>query len=264
MTGRWLATIAVAFALAGPVSSANAGVPVAKGTTVVTARTTAKTTIYLPTRTPVRATVQGAGRLAGVILRERHSYPEEAGHVRVMGSDYAWGDTLRKGRYTVYVVTDGKPVTVTLRFGRLSGSARVAATTPVRSGMVPYTESVDAPVAWSAGAAVSLSGPADIFTAAWWKQDESAVASSAGCWYDGKDGVEELGEYRWLPGCPFGTSGTVNEVRNPTGPPGPLVRGGAHLSVGRSHSDAGRHGMGTWVQAQNVRDTGGFAYWIAH
>lgn len=281
-----------------------APVPAVAGETVVVAQRTARMRVHVPRRATVAIDTakafdaDGAGRLVGLILTENAPHgPDEAGWVRLpaqLGSRvYQWGPgafvtgcttpvpeplpalytdctnakfpthfTLRRGTYTLYALTDGAPVRFTLRFANLGGSTELRPSAPVASGTAALTKSVDTAALWSGGAAVSLPSAADVFTLGWWKQDESAAATVGACSYDAT--LAPLGTYRWAPGCPAASGGTISEVRNPLdGAWGP-AKGGAKGVLGTSGvSEAGDYGFGVWANAQGIRDTAGFVYWFA-
>jgi hypothetical protein len=243
----------------------------------------------------------GPGRFVGLFLREnRAEQPDEAAFLRLPSQAgslvYGWGPavtlpgctspvpdplpklyadcsnvkypeyfTLHRGTYTLYVLTDGAPLTVRLHVANLGGSTTLAPSTRVASGETAFTTSVNSPVTWSGGAAVKPTGPADVFTVAWWRQDESQAADAGACWYDDSDGIEPLGEHRYVPGCPGGSSGGMAEVASPVyGAWGP-AKGGRHVMLGTSGTPgAGTVGHGVWSTAQNVREAGGLAVWMAH
>ncbi len=273
--------------------------PAVAGETVVVVRGAAKMKVTLPERAQVlidtakSVEVDGGGRLVGVLLRENHEHAEEAGFVRLPaqlgGKVYGWGPTaapqgceqplpahtdcsaatfpahydLRRGTYTLYAFTDGAPARVTLRFANYGGSVVLDPRTPVDAGSATYATSVGAPAGWSGGAAVRTEGPGLLLSAAWWTQDDSAVANAGSCWYDGSDGLP--GPYRYVPGCPSGSSVSGSEVVTPVTPQTPWgpARGGRQGALGlTSATAAGTYGLGQWVVAQNVRDGGGVAYWL--
>jgi hypothetical protein len=282
-----------------PAAAQASHLPVVAGETVVTVDGAAKMRVTIPRRalvaidTSKSVDIAGGGRLTGLILRENHANGDVASFLRVpaqLGSEvYGSGPTapvkcdesipghsdctkakmptyydLHRGTYTLYAFSEGNvPATITLRFANLSGSVTLDPATRVGSKSVPLATSVDAPVAWSAGTAVNPTTAADLFTVAWWKTDESAYAESGSCWYDGSDGIEAAGQYRWIPGCPGGSSVSMGELRSPIYGPMWLAKAGQHGSMGTSSTDtAGTYGLGVWTKAQGVRDTGGFAYWL--
>lgn len=303
MAGRSVRAFAAAAVVLGVLApAADAGhAPALAGETVITATRTAKMRVYVPQRARISVNtaksvdVDGSGRMAGVLLRENVTRaPDQATFLRlpaqfgsrvyasapsapVTGCDRSLEPAhtdcskakapthydLRRGTYTLYVVTDGAPVRVTLRFDNLRGRTELTPTTPAAGGFSNLKTSVDAPVSWSAGTEVRTTGPGWLFTAGWWQQDESAVGQSGACWYDGPSQVAPLGDYRWLPGCPAGSSGSGTEIRNPMYGGVSQARGGQHATLGTSRTDgAGTYGLGLWTTAQNVRATGGFAYWL--
>lgn len=283
-------------------AAAQAGhLPTIAGETVVTVDRAAKMRITIPRRalvaidTAKSVDVSGGGRLTGLILRENHAHGDVATFVRVpsqLGSEvYGSGPMaarqckpkdpagvsgydctgkapthydLHRGTYTLYAFSEGNvPATITLRFANFGGSVTLNPRTPVDSGSVPLSTSVGAPVAWSAGAGVKPTGAADLFTVSWWRTDESVYAQSGSCWYEGTAGIEPAGEYRWVPGCPGGSSASMGELNTPLYSPFWLAKAGRHGMLGTSYADrAGTYGLGVWTQAQGVRDTGGFAYWL--
>jgi hypothetical protein len=299
MNGRLL--VAASLMLAGLAPAAHAAPPSIAGETVVAVDGAAKMRVSIPRRallsTDVAKSVRvsGGGRLVGVVLRENHDNGDVASFLRLpsqLGSEvWVWAPSgpttgcvdpypvvpytdctkakspayydLRRGTYTLYAFTDGGPATVTLRFANYAGSVTLAPSTPVAAGVKSLTTSVGAPVSWSGGAGITTDGPADVYTLAWWKQDASAVAEAGGCWYDDSEGVEAAGTYRWLPECPGGSSVSGGEIVNPLyGAWGP-AKAGQHGLLGTTTVDhAGKYGLGAWTAAQNVRDGGGFAYWV--
>ncbi|HWL35883.1 MAG TPA: hypothetical protein VNQ77_06795 [Frankiaceae bacterium] len=280
--------------------AAQAGhLPAIAGETVVTVDRAAKMRISIPRRalvaidTSKSVDIAGGGRLTGLVLRENHAQGDVASFIRVpaqLGSDiYASGphapvkcDTtfpgytdcskakmpthydLHRGTYTLYAFSEGNvPATITLRFANFGGSVTLNPGTPVGSKSVPLATSFGAPVAWSAGAAVEPTSAADLFTVAWWKTDQSAYAEAGACWYDGSDGIEAAGQYRWVPGCPAGSSISMSEVSTPLYGPIFVAKAGQHGLLGTSSTaEPGTFGLGAWTKAQGVRDTGGFAYWL--
>lgn len=281
-------------------AAAQAGhLPTVAGETIVTVDRAAKMRISIPRRalisidTSKSVDFAGGGRLTGLVLRENHANGDVASFLRVpaqLGSDvYASGpmapikcDTtvpthsdctkakmpthydLHRGTYTLYAFSEGDvPATITLRFANFSGSVTLNPATRVGSKSVPLTTSFGAPVAWSAGTAVKPTSAADLFTVAWWKTDESAYADAGACWYDGSDGIEAAGQYRWVPGCPGGSSVSMGEVNSPLYGPMWVAKAGQHGMLGTSSAgEAGTYGLGVWTKAQGVRDGGGFAYWL--
>jgi hypothetical protein len=276
--------------------------PALAGENVVTADRSAKMRVVLPTQVKIpidiskAVSISGSGRLVGLVLREnRKDAPDEAMFLRMPaqagGRVVGWGPavqvagcttpvpqplppvysdcthakfpdhfTMHRGTYTLYVLADGAPVTVTLHTN-LGGTAALSPSLPVGSGETAFTTSVDTPVLWSGGAAVRPRGEADLFTVAWWEQDASEYAEEGACWYD-TDGIEALGEHRYVPGCPGGSSVAMGEVVNPMYGPMWTAKAGKHAMLGTSSTAGGTNGLGAYTTAQNVRGAGGLSVWL--
>lgn len=305
MSRRAAGTFATACLLvAGLAPAARANhAPTVAGETVVVAQHTAKMRVYVPKAAllpldPKKAfTIEGPGRVVGLILRESYqSVPEEAGVLRLPewggAGMYTWGPgatvacetvtpdplpplysdctkgklpthyDLRRGTYTLIAVTDGAPVRITMRFSNLPGETTLTPRTPVPSGIAAMKPTVAQPVTWSGGGTVRIPvQQADLFGYTTWQQDESAAGSVGSCWYSSEDGTAP--EYDWLPGCPTGSSGALTEVRHPIyGSWGPAKGGRRALLSTAASSYAGSYGAGAWTIAQNVRDASGFVFWV--
>ena len=188
---RRAAPLVVAAALFGglPGAAASAAVTVA-GTTVVTADRPASIAVRLPR--PVRFAVYGdvtfsapRGRVTAMVLKKDGDWDApvvKAVHTgfcpargcsspvpqSMHGSVWAPGTKdgvegrLPAGSYRLYVVPDGAPVTVTLRFSGLSGTRRLTARTPARATVVAPAPTVAEPAtapALFAGGSTFRTGP---------------------------------------------------------------------------------------------------------
>ncbi|HVF05777.1 MAG TPA: hypothetical protein VNA20_13125 [Frankiaceae bacterium] len=277
--------------------------PTVAGETVIVAQRTAKMRVYVPKAALLAIdprqsfSVEGPGRLVGVILRESHpEAPEEAGFLRLpswgTGRVYGWGPggvvhcesatpepvppvhsdctkgkapthyDLRRGTYTLIALTYGAPVRITLRFANLPGETTLTPATAVPYGVAPMKPTVAQPVTWSGGASVRTTArSAYLFGYNAWQQDESAAGSVGSCWYS--DESAGAPEYQWLPGCPTGSSGALTEVRHPVyGSWGPAMGGHRAMLSTAMAGAPGTVGAGAWAVAQNVRDASGFVYWV--
>ncbi len=255
---------------------------------------------------PAKAvSITGGGRFVGLVLREhREEAPDEARFFRLpsqLGNRViGWGPmnaapascknqlpdpappvaqdctgvkqptyfSLHRGLYSLYVLTDGAPVTVTLHVLNLPGSTDLAPGTRVGAATVPLTTSFDPAttggVTWSGGSTLRPTSAADLFTLTWWKQSDSAAASDGACWYGGDD-LAALGDKRFLPGCPGGSTVAMTEVTNPLYGPVWTAKGGQHGGLGTtSVPHAATVGLGFWTVAQGIKDAGGIAVWLGH
>ncbi len=249
-------------------------------------------------------TIEGAGRLVGVRLVEVYrprdesdqATPEEAEFLRrppQLGSTVAVtapaasyrkecrpdelkpGEQqcvehrspqarLRRGTYWLYLLTDGAPVQVTLRFTNLPGRTMLSPTRPNAFTFTPMHTSVDAGQVWSSGTAIrNAAVPMLGYAAIWWEQDESYYARTGACWYD-SDGVEQLGDYRWLPYCPAaGSIVSMGHLHTPIHPAWWIGEAGRHggMTTG-TFLPPGTYGIGLWVEARQIRNIGGFGAWL--
>jgi hypothetical protein len=278
MNARALAVTAALLAAGLPVA-ARASAPALAATTVLTATSTSRLTVQLPIAArlpadPAKAvSFEGNGRLLGLVLREqREESPDEATYLRLpdrfgrrvygwVGASGAGAGTLHRGAYTLTVLTDGSPVTVTLHLLGLTGSTDLDLTSRAEGAIVPIHLSFDPGttdgVTWSGGAGLRPTGAADLFTLVWWQQADSTVVADGACWYDG-DGVEALGPRGWVPGCPGGSGITMAD----TGALG-ATNGGQRGGLGwASIPQAQDVGLGYWTLAQGINNVGGIAVWL--
>ena len=130
--------------------------------------------------------------------------------------------TLSPGTYRLSVLTDGAPVTVTLRLGTATSTLALSTDTPAESGFVKANETAAvplAPVAWSGGASLTLVSP-NTAVLGFLQQDTpgGTVAGAAGaCHFAGAPPL--LGHF--APGCPFhptsgGSAPTVGSIATET------------------------------------------------
>lgn len=146
-----------------PAARAQAAVPSLAGVTRIVGSTTSATWVNIPTEARLQwkqganpdVTIDGGGRMAGIVLSQgdpgdlnrpfvmaaRSSFCASAGctsgdsHQFVIGempttNDFEWA-VLKPGRYLLYLVTDGAPVSVTLKLHGLSGKSKLVPATPV-------------------------------------------------------------------------------------------------------------------------------------
>ena len=157
---------------------AKADPPTLAGTTRITGGSTAAMWVDIPSEVQLRSRygpnpdirIKGRGRMVGFVLTQtpvneldreflfggRADFCAEAGcssndTFQFMGASSASGDdpanrvVLPKGRYILYLIADGSPVSVTLRLQGLRGSAKLTPTSPVASSVsvpTPETEMV--------------------------------------------------------------------------------------------------------------------------
>lgn len=150
--------------LAAVPAGARAATPALAGVTRITGTTTSVSWVDVPTEARLKIqqganpdiVIEGGGRMAGVVLSQgdasdlsrpflmaaRASFcdsavcaPEDSNQFLIaemttQGSDWV---VLKPGRYLLYLITDGAPVSVTLRLHGLSGKAKLVPATPVEA-----------------------------------------------------------------------------------------------------------------------------------
>lgn len=168
-----------------------------------------------------------------------------AGSLHTM--DKATGDggrtsVLPAGRYKAYLVSDGAPVAVTVRFAGLAGSVALVPSRPARTTFATAVSSVAgapsaAQVMYSAGARAEVSAAAGlVVTSMEARSVVHARTVSGQCYYQG-DTEPPNGLH--VPGCPHGTPGSVFNIG--------YIAPGVHQGV---MSAAVVKGSGAWAVGQ--------------
>jgi hypothetical protein len=269
-------------AAGAPVAAAPAAPALARTTTIRGTRT-AYVDVRLPRAATVRTpfgpspdiAVSGAGRFVGVALvgteaRTRQTtlfggrLPDAAGtrfllpiapYPAVGGGSFevfkTYGDTatLPAGKYRLYLLTDGRPVTVTLRLAGLAGTAALAPRRPA-----PYQLAFPAarPAGgnglttnvYSAGATFDPPSAALLFHALWVDTSAHVAGQYFLCHREGPGGIEPLDHG---PGCPEAQQMDFTNDRTPTTEPD----GKLHLHGYAPVPDV-EHALGFWYATESV------------
>lgn len=207
--------------------------PALAGVTVVSGSRTGSVFVSVPQAAsvsiqPSAKSIAGNGRAAGALLvavdpgpKKRTTYAltriafcAAAGCVtdKTRSAEFAFYDgdyddeelRVPAGRYVLYVIADGAPVSVTMKFRGLAGSTRITPTGPADFGVGPppvaITEGTTGAV-YSAGKATDMSGPGSFsLSALRIASDNWAAGPVTTCLYDRKP-PQTVG---FGPGCPAG------------------------------------------------------------
>ena len=264
MNRRFAVALAAVAVLAGAMPAASAeqrrAAPVAFGTTTFSS-TNGSATAFTLSRpsTLVRApghqlrdvTINGGGRVAGIVLAREGADAESGAVLYAMRFNGCWSRgcttprderlfpwgyaeardvpsvrrddgstllTLPAGRYTAYVVADGAPVKVTVRFNGERGTGTLRPDRAASLRLTTATSQVPGGTVYSAGAAGELRSSLGLLVGVMEARLTMNVSSDGGtCFY--RDAQPPGGTF--VSGCPFGTSEPAIVVNGVT----PMHRG---------------------------------------
>ena len=213
-----LATVVACYVPAAPPSAAVSTQLVLAGSLVVTASHSASMTVWLPRATPIDVyediTVDAPrGRATALFLKRDGAWDapvvavyhpglcatsgcasefprSKIGFLWTPGSTDGVSGVLPGGRYTLYVVTDGAPMSVTIRLRGLSGRRTVAPGRSIRAEVAASAPSVAqppaSPVAFAGGSVRRFGPRGGANLTLIWKETPTWVSKSATgiCVYD--------------------------------------------------------------------------------
>lgn len=217
---------AVVATVAPPLAAASSSVPELAGTVTLSGNQTGYVPVVIPTEARLgdpffidrrgSITVEGGGRMAGFALVQDglkgpvifggHSaatseFSEEFGAFvfdlgsmdRPRGLDFV----LPAGGYRLYLLTDGAPTTVTLRFAGLEGSSELTPTTPTQTAVIGGPMRQHAPGVYTKGADTAMTGPFVHLEIAALRTSVHTESVGSFCSHEGKP----AGPDPYLPGC---------------------------------------------------------------
>jgi hypothetical protein len=174
---------------------------------------------------------------------------------------------LPAGDYVLYLLADGRDVSVTVTLEGLSGTRAVTPTDPVQYSVAMPAPDYDSSTApggfknlYSAGATRRIGEVAFIFDAMWERHDAHVVTEFMSCHYDHKP----QGPAPFAPGCPGAAPGGSRDVADsPRITPdaarnGALFYEGAVVAGGRGPFALG----GSITSAASVTEVGFLGVWL--
>lgn len=199
------------------------------GTTVVTGRAIGYARVRVTESIdPMKldASIEGDGRVISVVIAREEKGPGKhwpALEVTSFGHcgtepgckpdpDYdsmGWTSSVRKlkpGIYGLYLIADGEPARVTLRFAELDGRARVAPTLPAKAilqSIEPQVQVEATRSVYSAGATAPFRGPGLAMMAQTIHAPGTGTAVWGSCFYEDEPPADETTAYM-PPSCPDG------------------------------------------------------------
>lgn len=165
---------------------------------------------------------------------------------------------LPAGDYRLYAITDGRPVSVSLRLHGLSGTIVLAPQTPARiqvAELEPASTKLGTGQIYWGGATRDLQGQGLAWSFQWTIKSAGLAEDSTTCGYEG--GEPQIGAY--MPGCPLAS---VNAGWTTT-----FVAPMRHMSI---HDTSVYHVSGLWgqggyiVSAAAVDAVGGIVLWVTY
>jgi len=214
--------------------------------------------------------VEGEGPFVGLVLTEdlpardgrfiiagrlsRKPSPEDVFHAFGGPRHPDWDGTLPPGQYRLYILASGSPVTVTLKFPELEGSAELTPTAPnrfdVRELEPRIWEETDRLV-YTAGEDGELHTNGVLFQSIWFRAEDHVAGDHGTCYYDGPAPEP----YAYTPEC-GGRYGPYVSV--PPGSEG--FPGGRHVTRGLP---PGTYGQGAWyTSVSEVQEVGAVVFWL--
>jgi hypothetical protein len=262
----------------GP-ARANAGQPnLLRGVTRFTATNTASTVIRVPqgvSLDDLRVSYEGGGRVKGLMMRKIGEYKQES--FRPVYEDLTVGTCAKRGckarrdvrrercwncsdkdlpgSWTLYVIADGAPLTVTLQIKGRSGQASIdvrgKATAQIKTLPV-HVDATDGHYLYSAGSFTSLKRADYGLVAVWMVGDPHLVTAADACLYYGRQRYPD--DVAWSPGCSLLADSYPITHQTPAGE--------ASVTYTSSAYDNPK-GLGAWYSTvATVQDHGAVAFWI--